>query len=77
MKGGNGKYEVAIGAGVVKGVEIKGLGVVVEEKGERYDVTVKGELGGGSIEGEGSLLKGKKGYEWGDGDKGFGGSGGC
>ena len=63
--GGKGKYEVAIGEGVVRGVGIKGLKAGVEEKGERYDVKVSGEIGGGKVSGEGSILKGKKGYEWG------------
>ena len=58
--GGKGKYEVAIGEGVVRGVGIKGLKAGVEEKGERYDVKVSGEIGGGKVSGEGSILKGKK-----------------
>ena len=64
VKGEKGTYEVSVGEGMVRGIGIKGLTAGVAEKDERYDIKVSGEIGGGTFTTEGSILKGKKGYEW-------------
>ncbi len=64
VKGERGNYEVRVGEGRVRGIGIKGLMAGVAEKDERYDIKVGGEIGGGTFTTEGSILKGKKGYEW-------------
>ena len=64
VKGGQGSYEVRVGEGMVRGIGIQGLTAGVAEKDERYDIKVGGTIGGGTFSTEGSILKGKKGYEW-------------
>ncbi len=63
VKGEKGAYELSVGDGTLGGIRLQGLLAAVEEKEERYDIRLNGELAGGKIEAEGSLLKGKKGYE--------------
>ena len=63
VEGKKGEYEAVVKEGEVGGVDVKGMVVGVREAEDRYDVSVAGEMGGGKVRGEGSVLKGGKGYE--------------
>ncbi len=70
VEGRKGKYEVVVEDGELVGGAYKGVVVGYEEAEDRYDVRVGGEIGGGAVEGSGSILKGGKGYEGALGVKG-------
>ncbi|HWR11623.1 MAG TPA: translocation/assembly module TamB domain-containing protein [Rectinemataceae bacterium] len=63
LKGEKGAYELSAGKGSLGGIALENLSASVEEKEERYDLRLGGTIARGKVEGEGSLLKGKKGYE--------------
>ncbi len=63
LKGGKGAYGLEIASGELSGVKVGKLQATVKDAGERYDLTLAGEIGDGKLSADGSLLKGNKGYE--------------